>query len=175
MHITIKSIISSNENNAALGLVIGWLMVNRRHDTQCTLTLEACPSQPFNMFPCPAAEAVGAAAAAAAVTASLPSPSPRLGHYNYNGGAHPGKTVEVYHLHCHFNEEEGSEEAARALLSSTTQAVKDAGGTPLHDFICAAATVTVSNPEGTDGVPPSPSALRSDGRSVHPTSVVLSR
>eukprot|EP00729_Bicosta_minor_P008705 gene8705-28422_t len=130
----------NNENNAALGLVIGWLMVNRRHDTQCTLTLEACPSQPFNMFPCPAAEAVGAAAAAAAVTASLPSPSPRLGHYNYNGGAHPGKTVEVYHLHCHFNEEEGSEEAARALLSSTTQAVKDAGGTPLHDFICAAAT-----------------------------------
>jgi hypothetical protein len=62
---------------------------------------------------------------------------PDLGVKNeFNGfKVNPLQAVEIYHIHCHFNDTEGSEKTALDLLESTKSMLVAAGEKPLHDHV----------------------------------------
>ena len=122
-----------------LGAAIAWLMVNRHASTRCTLRLDGVLAHPFQLLPSPfaASDGGGGGVEAGAADAEKPAPSssppstttsttPSSAAHN-GPNADPTCCVEIYHLHCHFNDVPGSEAAAVDILESTAQAVTDAG------------------------------------------------
>ena len=83
------------EGTDALGAAVAWLMVNRPHDSVCSI----------------------AGPTGNAICFHPPSVPVRLSNAPLkHGGIEPATCVEVYHIHCHFDATPESEMAALSLL-----------------------------------------------------------
>ena len=98
---------------AALGTAVAFLCTNRQADQHHSISLHTANEQT--------------------------TPTPKIQFYanpdvkSMNGNSDPDESVDIYHVHCHFQPE--SEAAALELLASTSSAVVSAGELVLHDHV----------------------------------------
>ena len=110
-------------DETVLGLTLGWLLVNRPALSRCSIEGEGEGSTVV-LLPVGALQGPGSADAAAPPSVTDDPGNPAAAVW---AEANPIDCVEVYHLHCHFNDRAGSEQTAKTLLEDAKAAMTARG------------------------------------------------
>ena len=125
-------VVRGMEGSALLGETVAWLFVNRPSQCEVTISGPGLADSFTIRPPCVPMEVAN------------PNPNPNL-NPNPNWmevanraspigeGILPHETIEVYHLHCHFDA--STEPAALLFLEETRQKIEEDGGSVLHSHI----------------------------------------